>query len=164
MFTCLLLFNKSPPFLKQIALVCSRICNLSRASGDMEKEMQPTPVFLPGESHGQRSLQGATAHGVTKSRTQLKQLSSSRDKSSLLHEEQLEQTDSRAGALTSKITDSLSLPAGAASCLGYLFFFCLGFSWAALASFKHGGWVPRVSLFCKDWVQAARLLVKPQFA
>ena len=27
----------------------------------------PTPVFLPGESHGQRSL--ATVHGVTKSRT-----------------------------------------------------------------------------------------------
>ena len=22
----------------------------------LEKEMQPTPVFLPGESHGQRSL------------------------------------------------------------------------------------------------------------
>jgi len=24
----------------------------------LEKEMQPTPVFLPGESHGQRSLVG----------------------------------------------------------------------------------------------------------
>ena len=36
---------------------------------------QPTPVFLLGESHGQRSLQ-ATVHGVTKSQTQLKQLSS----------------------------------------------------------------------------------------
>ena len=24
----------------------------------LEKEMQPTPVFLPGESHGQRSLAG----------------------------------------------------------------------------------------------------------
>ena len=34
---------------------------------------QPTPVFLPGESHGQRSL-GATAHEVTESQTQLKQL------------------------------------------------------------------------------------------
>ena len=108
MFTCLLLFNKSPPFLKQIALVCSRICNLSRASGDMEKEMQPTPVFLPGESHGQRSLRGATAHGVPKSWTQLKQLSSSRDKSSLLHEEQLEQTDSRAGhSLLRQLTHSV---------------------------------------------------------
>ena len=25
---------------------------------------QPTPVFLPGESHGQRSLDGYTVHGV----------------------------------------------------------------------------------------------------
>ena len=33
---------------------------------------QPTPVFLPGESHGQRSLM--TAHRVTKSQTRLKQL------------------------------------------------------------------------------------------
>ena len=31
---------------------------------------QPTPVFLSGEFHGQRSLQ-ATVHGVTMSRTQL---------------------------------------------------------------------------------------------
>ena len=29
---------------------------------------QPTPVFLPGESHGQRGLV-ATVRGVTKSRT-----------------------------------------------------------------------------------------------
>ena len=28
-------------------------------------EWQPTPAFLPGKSHGQRSL-GATVHGVTK--------------------------------------------------------------------------------------------------
>ena len=34
---------------------------------------QPTPVFLPGESHGQRSLVG-WVHRVTKSQTQLKQL------------------------------------------------------------------------------------------
>ena len=32
---------------------------------------QPTPVFLPGESYGQRSLAGYTVHGVAKSRTQL---------------------------------------------------------------------------------------------
>ena len=31
---------------------------------------QPTPVFLPGESHGQRSL-AATVHGLTKRWTQL---------------------------------------------------------------------------------------------
>ena len=38
---------------------------------------QPTPVFLPGESHGQRSL-GATV--LAKSRTELKQLSMRTDK------------------------------------------------------------------------------------
>ena len=35
---------------------------------------QPTPVFLPGESHGQRSW-WATVHGVAKSQTRLKRLS-----------------------------------------------------------------------------------------
>ena len=34
---------------------------------------QPTPVSLPGESHGQQSLK-ATVHVVTKSQTGLKQL------------------------------------------------------------------------------------------
>ena len=33
---------------------------------------QPTPLFLPGESHGQRSLVGYTVHRVAKSQTQLK--------------------------------------------------------------------------------------------
>ena len=32
------------------------------------KAWQPTPVFLPGESHGQRS-QWATVHGIPKSWT-----------------------------------------------------------------------------------------------
>ena len=36
---------------------------------------QPTPVFLPTESHGHRSLVGYTVHRVTKSRTQPKRLS-----------------------------------------------------------------------------------------
>ena len=36
---------------------------------------QPTPVILPGESYGQRSLAGySLVHGVTKSQMQLKQL------------------------------------------------------------------------------------------
>ena len=35
---------------------------------------QHTPIFLPGESHGQRSLAGYTVQGVAKSQTQLKQL------------------------------------------------------------------------------------------
>ena len=33
------------------------------------RKWQPTPVFLPGSSHGQRSLVGS--HGVTKSWTPL---------------------------------------------------------------------------------------------
>ena len=37
---------------------------------------QPTPVFLPGESHGQRSLEGYSLYiGLQKSQTWLKQLS-----------------------------------------------------------------------------------------
>ena len=36
---------------------------------------QPTPVFLPGDSHGQRSLAGYTVCRVTKSQLQLKWLS-----------------------------------------------------------------------------------------
>ena len=38
------------------------------------RAQQPTPVFLPGESHGQRSLEGYSLR-VAKSRTQLKCLS-----------------------------------------------------------------------------------------
>ena len=34
------------------------------------REWQPTPVFLPGEFNGQKSLVG-TVHGIKKSRTQL---------------------------------------------------------------------------------------------
>ena len=40
------------------------------------RKWQPTPVFLPGESHGQRSLVGCS-HGVAQSWTRLKRLSSS---------------------------------------------------------------------------------------
>ena len=35
------------------------------------RKWQPTPVFLPGKFHGQRSLAGYLVHGVTKSQTQL---------------------------------------------------------------------------------------------
>ena len=38
------------------------------------KAWQPTPVFLPGESHGQRSLLGYSPWGA-KSQTRLKRLS-----------------------------------------------------------------------------------------
>ena len=39
------------------------------------RNWQPTPGFLPGKSHGQKSLLGYTVHGVTKSWTWMKQLS-----------------------------------------------------------------------------------------
>ena len=35
------------------------------------RKWQPTPVLLPGKSHGRRSLEQATLHGVAKSRTRL---------------------------------------------------------------------------------------------
>ena len=43
--------------------------------GPWRRKWQPSPVFLPGESHGQRRLMGYTVHSITKSRTRLKQLS-----------------------------------------------------------------------------------------
>ena len=36
------------------------------------RKWQPTPVFLPGKSHGQSSLVGYTVHGVAKSWTRLR--------------------------------------------------------------------------------------------
>ena len=35
----------------------------------LEKEMQPTPVFLPGKSHGQRSLVGYSPYGCERDMT-----------------------------------------------------------------------------------------------
>ena len=35
------------------------------------RKWQPTPVFLPGESYGQRSMAGYIVHGVAKSQTRL---------------------------------------------------------------------------------------------
>ena len=54
---------------------CKR-CGFNPWIGDMpwRRAWQPTSVFLPGESHGQRSLQ-ATVHGVAKSQTWLKRIS-----------------------------------------------------------------------------------------
>ena len=36
---------------------------------NLRRKWQPTPIFLPGESLGQRSLVGYTVHGVTRSDT-----------------------------------------------------------------------------------------------
>ena len=40
----------------------------------LKRAWHPTPVFLPGESHGLRSLEGYIVHGVVKSHTLLKRL------------------------------------------------------------------------------------------
>ena len=48
-----------------------------------KRAWQPASVFLPGESHGQKSL-GATVHRVAKSQTRLKQLSMHASSVSLL--------------------------------------------------------------------------------
>ena len=46
-------------------------CNLSLAVGKMpwRRAWQPTPVFLPGEAHGQRSLAGYSPQGHKESDT-----------------------------------------------------------------------------------------------
>ena len=46
------------------------IPGLERCPGEGHgRILKPTPVFLHGESHGQRSLAGYIIHGVAKSRT-----------------------------------------------------------------------------------------------
>ena len=49
----------------------TRVQSLGWEDSPGEGKWQPTPVFLPGESHGRRSLMGATVHGVEKGPTQL---------------------------------------------------------------------------------------------
>ena len=56
---------------------CNAACNardLVQSLGQedpLEKEMQPTPVFLPGKSHGQWSLAGYSPWGSQKNQTGL---------------------------------------------------------------------------------------------
>ena len=45
-----------------------QVCSLGQEDL-LEEGWQPTPVFLPGESHGQKSLAGYIVHGVAKSQT-----------------------------------------------------------------------------------------------
>ena len=80
----------------QVALV---VKNSSATAGDISdvgstlgfrkipwrRAWQPTPVFLPGESHGQSSLTGYIVHGIFSKRwTQLKQLSTHTDTHKIL--------------------------------------------------------------------------------
>ena len=55
----------------EICLQCKRL-RFNPCIGNIpwRREWQPTPVFLPGKSHGQRTWQ-ATVPGVAKSQTQL---------------------------------------------------------------------------------------------
>ena len=53
----------------RIKIARRNINNLRYANDPGRRAQQLTPVFMPGESHGQRSLAG---HWVAKSRTQLK--------------------------------------------------------------------------------------------
>ena len=49
---------------KESACQCKEIWVRSLSQKDpLEEEWQPTPVFLPGESHGQRSLVGYSPGG-----------------------------------------------------------------------------------------------------
>ena len=63
---------------KEPSCQCRRCwrCGFNRWVGKIHwrRSWQPTPVVLPGESHGQRSLR-ASVHRVAKSETQLKQFS-----------------------------------------------------------------------------------------
>ena len=54
-------------FVSKECLQCGR-SGFDPCSGKISTQRQPTPVFLPGESHGQRRLVG-TVPGVTKSLT-----------------------------------------------------------------------------------------------
>ena len=69
----------SPAEQDKASLVAQTIKNLPAMQEDRvqslvgkiswRREWLPSPVFLPGELHGQRSLVGYPAHGVTKSQT-----------------------------------------------------------------------------------------------
>ena len=55
--------------LSSFILICffnTGICDITR-----RRQWQPTPVLLPGKSHGQRSLVGYTVHGVAEGWTRL---------------------------------------------------------------------------------------------
>ena len=51
----------------QVALVVKNLPANTGDARDVGSKGQPTPVFLPGGSHGQRSLVGYTVHGVAES-------------------------------------------------------------------------------------------------
>ena len=59
-----LLFHLSIPILPQFSYL---ICGLTIALDSWTRVWQPTPVFSPGEFHGQRSLAGYSPWGCNES-------------------------------------------------------------------------------------------------
>ena len=62
------------PVVKNLSANAGDIITVDSIPGNEDhgkRAQQPTPVFLPGESHGQRSLESCV-HGVTKNWTRLK--------------------------------------------------------------------------------------------
>ena len=51
---------------KKSAYNATQVLSMGRED-PLEKEMQPTPLFLPGESHGQRNLAGYSPWGCPES-------------------------------------------------------------------------------------------------
>ena len=56
-----------PAHLVEVRDVCLIPGSGRSPGGEEGREWQLTPVFLPGESHGERSLAGYIVHAVTKS-------------------------------------------------------------------------------------------------
>ena len=57
---------KKPPVMQETQEMRVRLLGLE---DPLEEDKQPTPVFLPGESHGQRSLAGYGPWGHKESGT-----------------------------------------------------------------------------------------------
>ena len=55
----------------KITIIHGRLGNLACMPPVWRRQWHPTPVLLPGESHGQRSLSWAAVHEVAKSRARL---------------------------------------------------------------------------------------------
>ena len=56
---------KDDPRMTLVSSIVNNQSSLGRRQG------HPTPVLLPGKSHGRRSLVGSSVHGVAKSQTRL---------------------------------------------------------------------------------------------
>ena len=55
--------DKELPVVQEAQADSGSVPRLGRKEDPLEKEWQPTPVFLPGESHGWKSLMGYSPWG-----------------------------------------------------------------------------------------------------